>query len=493
MIWLELLVVIAAIFVGARIGGAALGTMAALGLAVLVFGFGLPPSSPPGTVLAIVVAVVTAAATMQAAGGMDVLVGVAERALRANPKWITFVGPTVAYIFTFCSGTGHVAYAILPVIAEVARKAGIRPERPMSISVIASQQAITASPLSAATAGLLAILSAAGLEIAGKKVELWHILAICIPSTFLGCMIGALVMCFVGKNLADDPEYQARLAKGLVEEPKPLPKLAPEARRRATFSVAIFLAAALTIVAFGMIESLRPKYSEVAAPPATVTVKEIDKAVEKLLSEEQREESMPHTQIAETLQKLSDRPAVMRDVSVPMSTIIQIVMYCAAGLMMLFCGASPGKAVATPVATAGVVAVVSIVGLGWMGNCFFDGNKEQIVGALSDTIRAHPWVFAIGLFALSVVLFSQASTVAALMPLGIALAIPATTLIAFFPAVNGYFFLPTYGTIVAAVAFDQTGTTRVGRFVINHSFMLPGLVSTIAAIAIGMLLAKVLF
>src|SRR5262245_61711354 len=220
MIWIELLVVLSAIVLGARLGGAALGTIAMLGVAALVFLFGLPPSSPPGTVIAIVVAVVTAAATMQAAGGMDLLVSFAERALRANPKWITFAGPAVAYTFTFCSGTGHVAYAILPVIAEVARKAGIRPERPMSISVIASQQAVTASPLSAATAGLLALLSASGLTIAGKPVELWHILAICIPSTFIGCMLGALVMCFVGKDLAQDPEYQARLAKGLVEEPK---------------------------------------------------------------------------------------------------------------------------------------------------------------------------------------------------------------------------------------------------------------------------------
>ena len=493
MIWLELLVVIAAIFIGARLGGAALGTVAALGLAVLVFVFGMPPSSPPGTVLAIVVAVVAAAATMQAAGGMDVLVGVAERALRANPKWITFVGPTVAYIFTFCSGTGHVAYAILPVIAEVARKAGIRPERPMAISVIASQQAITASPLSAATAGLLAILSTAGLKIGETQVELWHILAICIPSTFLGCMVGAVVMCFVGKDLVDDPDYQARLARGLVEDQKELPTLGPGMRGKARASVAIFLLAAATIVAFGMFQSLRPTYQEVVTPAASVSVKELDQAAERLLAEEVREGALPREAVAETLRTLADRPAVMREASVPMATIIQIVMYCAAGLMMLLCGASPAKAVTTPVATAGIVAVVSIVGLGWMGNCFFDGNKDQIVGALSDTIREHPWVFAIGLFALSVVLFSQASTVAALMPLGIALALPATTLIGFFPAVNGYFFLPTYGTIVAAIAFDRTGTTRVGRFVLNHSFMLPGLVSTFSAIGIGWLIAKVIF
>lgn len=493
MIWLELIVVLAAIVMGARIGGAGLGTMGALGLAVLVFVFGLGPSSPPGTVIAIVVAVVTAAATMQAAGGLDLLVSIAERALRANPKWITFAGPAVAYIFTFCSGTGHVAYAILPVIAEVARKAGIRPERPMSISVIASQQAITASPLSAATAGLLALLIASNLEINGKSVELWHILAICIPSTFLGCMIAAMVMCFVGKDLAEDPAYQQRLAKGLVEEPKLLPALEPAAKKRATGSVVIFLAAAALIVAFGMVESLRPTYEEVVTPASTVAVAEVEQAVENLLNRELHEETVPSTALAQRLDELANRPAETRDTSVSMSIIIQIIMYCAAGLMMLFCAAKPSKAVTTPVATAGVIAVVSIVGLGWLGNCFFDGNKTLIVGELSETIRAHPWVFAVGLFALSVVLFSQASTVAALMPVGIALGLPAASLIAMFPAVNGYFFLPTYGTIVAAIAFDQTGTTRIGKFVLFHSFMLPGLVATISAIGIGLLISTVLF
>lgn len=493
MIWIEIVIVLTAIVLGARIGGAGLGTMAALGLAILVLGFGLPPSSPPSTVLAIVVAVVTAAATMQAAGGMDLLVAVAERALRANPKWITFVGPAVAYVFTFCSGTGHVAYAILPVIAEVARKAGIRPERPMSVSVIASQQAITASPLSAATAGLLALMVGAGLEINGTPVQLWHILAICIPSTFIGCMIAASVMCFVGKDLADDPEYQERLAKGLVEAPKPLPVLAPDAKRRAVGSVAIFLLAAATIVGFGMVESWRPSYEEVVAPPSTVTIEEIDQAVDGLREHAGIEPLVERGELAERLEELASRPAEMREVDLQMPTIIQIVMYCAAGLMMLLCGAKPSDAVKTPVATAGVVAVVSIVGLGWLGNCFFDGNKEQIVGALSSTIVAHPWVFAVGLFALSIVLFSQASTVAALMPVGFALGLSAPSLIAMFPAVNGYFFLPTYGTIVAAIAFDQTGTTRISRFVLLHSFMLPGMVATVSSVGLGLLFANLLW
>jgi anaerobic C4-dicarboxylate transporter len=256
--------------------------------------------------------------------------------------------------------------------------------------------------------------------------------------------------------------------------------------------VGIFLSAAAIIMAFGMVEWLRPKYSEVVIPAANVPVKEIDRAVQSLIERSAHDDTLQTSELAERLKDLAHRPAEKRDVHVSMSAIIQIVMYCAAGVMMLI-GASASRAITTSVASAGVVAVVSIVGLGWMGNCFFEGNRPQIVEALSDTITHHPWVFAVGLFGLSIMLFSQASTVAALVPLGIALAIPAKTLIAFFPAVNGYFFLPTYGTIVAAIAFDQTGTTRVGKYVLNHSFMLPGLVSTAAAIGIGMLISRFVF
>ncbi len=493
MIWLEFAVVIAAIIIGARVGGAGLGTVAALGLAVLVFGFGLPPSSPPVAVLAILVSVVTAAACLQSSGGMDLLIALADRALRAQPKWITLVGPAVSYAFTFCAGTGHVAYAVLPVIAEVARKAGIRPELPMSISVIASQQAITASPLSAATAGLLGILTAANLTINGRPVELWHILAICIPSTLIGCFAGAVVAGFIGKDLAEDPVYKERLAKGLVEEPKPLPRLEGAARRRAIGAVCTFLSAAAVVVAFGMFQGLRSTFTEIAAPSGTITADALENALSDLSDPERAHEPVTREQIARGLESLRDRPAQERTTPVGMPTLIQIVMYSAAGVMMLFFGAAPAQTIRTPVAAAGVVAFISIVGLGWMGNCFFDGNRAAIVTALADIINAHPWVFAIGLFGLSIVLFSQASTVAALVPVGIALGLSAPDLIASFPAVNGYFFLPTYGTIVAAVAFDCTGTTRIGKYVLNHSFMLPGLVSTAGAVLAGWLLTAAMF
>lgn len=442
MFWLEFGIVLASIFIGARIGGVGLGLAAAIGLAILVFLLGLPPSAPPVTVLAIIVAVVSAASAMEAAGGLDYLVGVAERLLRAQPKYITFVAPVVAYLFTFAAGTGHVAYSILPVIAEVSRKAGVRPERPMSISVIASQQAITASPLSAATAGMLGLLGEQG-------VTLTKIMLVCVPATFLGCMLGALSVAWKGKELKDDPIYRARVEKGLVEQAAETPQLEGAAKRRAMLSVFIFVAAAISIVGFGVFPHLRPAF--------------------------------PAGEDQTTLQPLS------------MPQVIQIVMYSAAGFIMLLCAAKPEAVVRGRIAIAGVVAVVSIVGLGWMGNCFFEGNQELIVGSLSEAVQARPWLFAVALFALSVLLFSQASTVAALMPLGIALGLPAATLVAYFPAVNGYFLLPTYGTIVAAIAFDRTGTTRIGKFVINHSFLIPGLVSTISACVIGFLISRIVF
>ncbi|MGP1308722.1 MAG: anaerobic C4-dicarboxylate transporter family protein [Phycisphaerales bacterium] len=499
MFWIELVLVLAAIFLGSRIGGAGLGTVAMIGLALLVFVFGLPPSSPPVTVLAIIIAVVTAAATMQAAGGLDLLVKIAERALRARPQWITFVAPIVAYIFTFCSGTGHVAYAILPVIAEVSRKAGIRPERPLSISVIASQQAITASPLAAATVGLLGILSTAGLEINGTPVELWHILAICIPSTLVGVMLGAIAVVRKGAALEKDLVYQERLAKGLVENTDETSStgMDPATKRRAAWSIAIFMTAALLIVVFGMFPSLRPTYTETLASPNAIPMERIENAILTLRDPYSAHETVMRSEVADALERAKGEveaaAETTRQVSIGMPTIIQILMLGAAGLMMVFLKAKPAETVRSSVAIAGVIAVISIIGLGWMGNCFFEGNREFVVGALGEVIQARPWVFAIGLFALSILLFSQASTVAALMPLGVALGLSAESLIAMFPAVNGYFFLPTYGTIVAAIAFDRTGTTRIGKFVFNHSFMLPGLVATTGAVLTGLLLSKVIF
>jgi anaerobic C4-dicarboxylate transporter DcuA len=443
MIWLELLIVLACIFVGARLGGIALGTIASLGLIVLVFIFGLPPGMPPRTVLGMILAVITAAATMQAARGLDYLIIVADRALRIWPAGITLVAPVIAYVFTLAAGTGHIIYALLPVIAEVSRNAGVRPERPLSISTIASQQAITASPISAATVALLGLLSPVG-------VHLQTILLIAIPSTFLGSLLGALSVMWKGPELCDDPIYKDRLAKGTIEVPEIRSALQGTELMRARGSVLVFGSAAVLVVVLGLFPSLRPTHSVLLAA-------------------------------GEHIEQVEMAPAIM------------MIMLAAAGINMLFCGASPIVTVKGTIMSAGVVALISIAGLGWLGSSFFEGNKQFLISSVSGVVQQHSWVFGLGLFALSILLASQAATIITLVPVGIALGLSSPVLIALFPAVNGYFFLPTYATLLAAISFDQTGTTKIGRYVLNHSFMLPGLVATVSSILIGFLIAKIVW
>ena len=441
MIWLELLIVIVCIFLGSRLGGIALGTLAAVGLVVLIAIFRTPPGIPPRTVLGMILAVITAAASMQSARGLDYLIVIADRALRIWPAGISVVAPVIAYVFTLAAGTGHIIYALLPVIAEVSRNAGIRPERPLSISTIASQQAITASPISAATGALLGLLAPAG-------INLQSILLIAIPSTFTGVLFGALSVMWKGPELKDDPIHKERLAKALIEAPGARTSLVGSELMRARGSVAVFLIAALLVVALGSFPSLRPNYSVLSAE-------------------------------GERVEQVELAPAIM------------IVMLAAAGINMLAFGASPAATVRGTIMNAGVVALISIAGLGWLGSAFFEGNRRLIIDSISLLVQQHPWVFALGLFGLSVLLASQAATVITLVPVGIDLGLSPAVLIALFPAVNGYFLLPTYPTLLAAISFDQTGTTRIGKYVLNHSFMLPGMVATVSSLVMGFLIARI--
>ncbi|MDP4103588.1 MAG: anaerobic C4-dicarboxylate transporter [Bacillota bacterium] len=436
MFWIQLIIVLACIFIGARLGGIGLGVMGGVGLAILVFVFRLQPTTAPIDVMLMILAVVTAAGALHAAGGMDYLVYVAEKALRKNPKRITFIAPIVTYLFTLCAGTGHVAYAVLPVIAEVSRESGVRPERPMSIAVIASQQAITASPISAATVALLALLS-------GFKINLLDILLICIPSTFIACMIAAFVSSKMGKELNEDPEYLKRLEEGLA----PIKKDKKEfiASNKAKFSVVLFLIAAILVVLLGSFEALRPGWT-------------IDGTFTRM--------SMP--------------------------AAIEIVMLTIAALIIIFCKPNVEEIVSGSVFKAGSTAVVAIFGIAWMGDTFFQGNLKLISGSISELVTSAPWLFAIALFALSILLYSQAATVRTLMPLGITLGIHPALLIAMFPAVNGYFFIPNYPTVVAAINFDRTGTTKIGKYVLNHSFMIPGLIASTVAVGLGIVLSMII-
>lgn len=433
---LQLLFVLVAIIIGARLGGIGLGVLGGLGLAVLTFVFGLEPTSPPIDVMLMIVAVIAAASCMQAAGGLDLMVKWAEKLLRKNPSKITLLSPLVTYIFTFIAGTGHVAYSVLPVIAEVATETKIRPERPLGIAVIASQQAITASPISAATVALLSMLS-------GYHISLMDILMISVPCTLIGVLAGAFCSLHVGKELAEDPEYLRRIANREFTSDQYRTK-GVENHRAALLSVVIFIAATIGIVLFGSMTELRPWFS--------------------LPDGSSRQMQMAH--------------------------IIEILMLSAAALILLVTRTDGIKAVQGSVFSAGMQAVVAIFGIAWMGDTFIGGNMEELKGSIEHIVTEMPWLFGLALFVMSILLFSQAATIRAMLPLGIALGISPYMLIALFPAVNGYFFIPNYPTVVAAINFDRTGTTHIGKYVLNHSFMMPGLVATGVSVALGLLIIQ---
>ena len=425
--------VLVAIIVGAKLGGIGLGVMGGLGLAILTFIFGLQPTAPPIDVMLMIAAVISAASCMQAAGGLDYLVKLAERILRRNPAHITILAPLVTYTFTFLAGTGHIAYSLLPVISEVALETKIRPERPLAIATIASQQGITASPISAATVALLGML-------AGFGVTLFDILKICIPATIIGILAGAFYSMHIGKELADDPEYIKRLNAGLLNDKKVAVLSDVKNLTKARISVAIFIITTLLIVLFGSIPSLRPTFG---------------------------------------------------DKSLDMPLLIEILMLTAAALIMLVTRINGIEAAKGSVFSAGMQAVIAIFGIAWMGDTFINGNIAELKGAIEGIITQMPWLFGLALFVMSILLYSQAATIRAIAPLGIALGISPMMLIALFPAVNGYFFIPNYPTIIAAINFDQTGSTRIGKWILNHSFMMPGLITTAVSLGVGLLLIQI--
>ena len=444
LILIQLLLVFTLIFIGARIGGIGMGIYGMVGVFLLVFVFGLKPGNIPIDVMLIIVSVITAAASLQAAGGLDYLVHLAAKFLRKHPEHITYYGPLVTWIFCLVAGTAHTSYSLLPIIAEIAKDTKIRPERPLSVATIAASLGITGSPVSAATAAMISS------DLLGAKgIELKDIMLVCIPASFIAILVASFVQNRVGKELVDDPEYQRRVKAGLIQPVGECEKtMENEANLhpRAKYSVLAFLAAVLLVVLFGSVPSLRPSFN-------------VDGNIMKL--------SMPET--------------------------IEIIMMAMSAVILLVGKAKVGDAVKGNVFGAGMNAMVSIFGIAWMGDTFFNGNlaffKEHIAGIVTQ----FPFLFAVALFIMSIMLFSQAATVRTLYPLGIGLGLSPFALIAMFPAVNGYFFIPNYPTEVAAINFDTTGTTRIGRYVLNHSFQLAGFITTFVSIGVGYLIITFLF
>lgn len=433
LVIIQLLIVLALIFIGARVGGIGLGIYGMIGVFILVYGFGLAPGSAPIDVMMIIVAVITAASALQASGGLEYLVGVAAKFLQKHPDHITYFGPITCWLFCVVAGTAHTSYSLMPIIAEIAQTNKIRPERPLSLSVIAASLGITCSPVSAATAALIS------QDLLGAKgIELGTVLMICIPTAFISILVAAFVENRVGKELEDDPEYKRRVAAGLINPEaacEEVQKAENEDDPSAKHAVWAFLFGVALVILFGFLPQLRPE-------------------------------------------------------GVSMSQTIEMIMMSDAALILLVGKGKVGDAVNGNIFKAGMNAVVAIFGIAWMGNTFYVGNEKILDAALSSMISSTPILFAVALFLLSIMLFSQAATVTTLYPVGIALGINPLLLIAMFPACNGYFFLPNYPTEVAAIDFDRTGTTRVGKYVINHSFQIPGFITTIVSILLGVLMIQ---
>ena len=443
---IELLIVLAALYVGSRYGSLALGAISGIGLAILVFGFGLKPGTPPTDVIYIIIAAVTCAGTLQASGGMDWMIQIAEKMLRKHPDHITFLGPLVTFFLTVLVGTGHVVYTIMPIICDIALKKNIRPERPCGVASIASQVGITCSPIAAAVVAFVTISNANGY-----MVSIPQVLMVTIPACILGLMCAAAASYKRGKDLDKDPEFQRRKADPEMYKymyGNTATTLDKEISKEAKASVFIFLGALLIIVGFAFCQ-------------------------------------MIHVEGGETLATAINLPK--------MNICIQIIMLAAAAANIIFCKSQPKKAVAGAVWQSGMVAVVAIYGIAWLADTYFGNYLDEMKLMLTDLVTNYPWSIAFVFFLVSVLINSQGAVVVAMLPLAYELGIAGPVLLGVLPSVYGYFFIPNYPSDIATVNFDRSGTTVIGKYLLNHSFMMPGLICVTVSTIVGYLITNVIF
>lgn len=444
---LEFLIILFCLLAGARYGGYGLGLISGVGLLIFAFVFHLAPGKPPVDVLLTIMAVLGCASTLQTAGGLNVMMRFAEKLLRRHPKHITLLAPITTWSLTVMCGTGHVVYTMFPIIYDIAIKTGIRPERPMAVASISSQIGICASPVSVAVVSMVAIMAKAkGLD---HPVSLIELLAVGMPATFCGMIVAALWSMRRGLDLDKDPEFQAKLKDPVQkdyiygESMTLLDKVFPKEAYWATW---IFFAAIGVVVLLGAFPDLRP----LVGPAGKA----------KALS---------------------------------MNLLIQIMMLSAGALMLVLCKVKPQEIPNGTVFKAGMVAVVSIFGVAWMADTVFEAHFTLLKNALAGIVAAQPWTYALVLFVVSKLVNSQAAALAAIAPLGISLGVDPKVMIAFLPACYGYFILPTYASDLACIGFDRSGTTRIGKFVINHSFIIPGLIGVGTGCCVGWIIVKMMF
>lgn len=437
--WAQLMLLLIIIYFGIRYGGVALGLLGGFGITLMAFVFGTAPGKPPVDVILIILAVVTTSATLEATGALNLIVRMAEKLLRKHPERVTYLAPICTFTLTMLVGTGHAVYPLLPVIYDVAYQKGIRPERPMAIASVASQMGITASPVSAALATVVAIAATNHVNISVPQV-----LAVTIPSCLIGMLVAATWSLKRGKDLADDPEFQAKMkdpamreyieggAHSVLDQ-----EVSPEAKR----SLTIFLLGIISIVLLASVaKSLLPLDSD-------------------------------------------GKPLTM----VP---VIQFVMLAAGAIILFVTNVKPKAISDSKVFNAGMVAVVMIMGIAWMSDTVISGNKGYITDLLKAEVERHPWTFALAMFAFSAFLKSQAATLTVMLPLGFALNLSPATLLGSIPASYAYFFFCFYPSDLATINFDRTGTTKIGKYILNHSFMIPGLIGVGTATVIAMFIAR---
>jgi anaerobic C4-dicarboxylate transporter DcuA len=473
MIAVQFAVVLAAIFVGARLGGIAIGFAGGLGVLVLAL-LGVKPGDMPLDVVSIIMSVIVAIAAMQVAGGMDYLVDLADRILRRNPRHLTFLAPVITYLMTLMAGTGHTAFSTMPVIIEVAKENNIRPSRPLSVAVVASQIAITASPISAAVVFFSGVLEKQG-------VDYLQLLAVAIPSTFLACMATAGIMMAVDKvrgttELSTHPEYQRRLAAGTV--------MVKERRQPAMASGAGSIARSTSLSA------------NAGSQPGKVAVGTL--AREEQVREEQQERVIaPRAKMSVLiflfglLSVMAYATAISKNVGLitnPVMTRDQAIiafMLSTATVIVLACKASTNDILSASTFKSGMSAAICVLGVAWMGTTFVSAHEKEIMSFSGDLLRNQPWLLAVVLVFASALLYSQAATTKALIPTALAIGVAPFAAVAAFPAVSALFILPTYPTLLAAVQMDDTGTTQIGKAVFNHPFIVPGLINIAIAVALG--------
>ena len=448
----EFLFLLGILYIGSRYGGIGLGVISGIGLVIEVFVFRMPPASAPIEVMLIILAVVTCASILEAAGGLKFMLQVAEKILRKNPKQITFLGPIATYTLTFMLGTGHAVYSIMPIIGDIALKNKIRPERPMAAASVASQLALTASPISAVVTvylgkGLLDLFHQQG----GESLTLINILSVTLPATFLGLM----AMCFYslrrGKELEVDPEYQRRLQDPIYRDQilnstkTTLNDFIPQSSKNAVY---IFLSSIVLIVVLALYEDIR------------------------------------------TFEVLKE--GVTTQMVVPMGVIIQMVMLCFGGIILTTCKTSVKLVPEGVVFKSGMVACVAIFGIAWMSDTYFTYAMPYFKDGITAMVQAYPWTFIFALFAVSIVINSQAATAKMMLPVAITMGLPVPLLIGIMPATYAYFFIPNYPSDIATVNFDPTGTTKIGKYYFNHSFMVPGLIAVGVSCLVGIGLSQFL-